>query len=246
MRRKLKFFIRASFNFLIFGRFAPTEYVVIDEKRLVYIVNSKVACSSIKKTLIRKTVCDDCRGLIHDELSRNTLQKLPVDIRNEYDFFTFVRNPFDRVVSCYVDKFIKERSRRRDSMYFDDYLFGYLATTKDFSDFVRRIIKIPFFLSDRHFLPQCKLITDQGLPALTIKKFESLEDDFKSIKDRFKLKDLPHFNYTKKIDWRLFYTKETTELVYRYYKEDVDTFGYKDEYLGLLEFIEAKNDEERS
>ena len=176
MRRKLKFFIRASFNFLIFGRFAPTEYVVIDEKRLVYIVNSKVACSSIKKTLIRKTVCDDCRGLIHDELSRNTLQKLPVDIRNEYDFFTFVRNPFDRVVSCYVDKFIKERSRRRDSMYFDDYLFGYLATTKDFSDFVRRIIKIPFFLSDRHFLPQCKLITDQGLPALTIKKFESLED----------------------------------------------------------------------
>jgi chondroitin 4-sulfotransferase 11 len=230
---------------LKFGRFAPTEYVVIDEKRLVYIVNSKVACSSIKKTLIRKAVCDDYGGLIHHELSMNTLHKLPVAIRNEYDFFTFVRNPFDRLVSCYVDKFIKERSRGRDSMYFDDYLFGYLATTKDFSDFVRRIIKVPFFLSDRHFLPQCKLITDQGLSTLMIKKFESLECDFKSIKDRFELEDLPHFNYSKKIDWRLFYTKETAGLVCRYYKEDVEMFGYKDEYLGLLEFIEAKNDKGR-
>ena len=241
MRRKLKFPIRVILNIFMFGRYSPTEYLVSDEKNLVYIVNSKVACSSIKKTFIKKTITDDNNGKIHDVLMKNTFQKIPIIVHNEYDFFTFVRNPFDRIVSCYVDKFIKEKHRGRDTMYYDDYLFGYLASTKDFTDFISRIVKIPFFLSDRHFLPQTRLIPSQAFSTISIMKFESLEEDFKSIKDRFDLEDLPHYNHSEKVDWRLFYTKETANLVYQYYKDDVDNFGYSDDYLELLKFIESEN-----
>ncbi len=73
--------------------------------------------------------------------------------------FTFVRNPFDRLYSCYMGKYHTAYGKGTDFYgEFDYYLLGYLKRDKGFENFVDKIFKIPDAWSDRHFKSQYFLI----------------------------------------------------------------------------------------
>lgn len=233
---------RKLMNIVFTGKLQAGKFIVCDDKKLVYLSNPKAACSSIKATLIPaipegKSAHQATRFLTRDYLTRD---------EKTYYKFTFVRNPFARLVSCYEDRCIKEQRRvatgKRDAVYFNDYLFGYLRNVKSFDEFIRKIVRIPPFLHDMHFYPQYNLIYDRrGKCAVDfVGKLRKIDEQFPPIRERFGLLPLPHRNKTQKSDWRAFYTRETAELVRKKYERDISVFGYEDEYHRLIAYIDGK------
>lgn len=204
----------------------PDEYIVCDERKVVYIVNSKVACSSIKAAFIDPTTPDDHN--IHYIAAQKGLYKFHLtEEQTHYFKFSFVRNPFSRLVSCYESKYhIDPVKYNREDL--KKYLFGYMAEDEGFEVFVRKVCALPPRLMDHHFRTQYDLLYDSNGVCRCdyIGQFESLEEDFAPIKERFGLYPLPHLNRSQEVNWRHYYTSETMRLVIKTYKKDFDTFGY--------------------
>lgn len=231
--RKLK-------TLLLYGNFQSREYIVDEEKKLVYLVNSKVACSSIKACMYGVQTDDDS---VHTVMGKSGWLRKDRLSKEERKFFkfTFVRNPFQRLVSCYESKYHHDREFYKKSEFdFDRYLFGYIRRDEGFETFIRRITKIPDCLLDRHIMVQYKLIHDRKGRKLVnyIGKCESLDNDFRPIQKKYGLKELPHFNRTeRRKNWMDYYTKETARLVYKKYQKDFEAFGYEDSYKELMSYL---------
>lgn len=239
---------KAILNLIRYGYSEPRIYVIKDEKQLIYLANPKVATSSIKTVFYNKSnISDDYR--IHQEMKG--VSKLET-YQKAYYKFTFVRNPYERLVSCYESKYHKDKKflgKTKVILDFDNYLFGYIRKDKGFDNFIRKIVKIPFRLSDRHFRSQYYLTHNHKGICLVdyIGKMENIAEDFEQIAKNFDLPELGHMNQTKSVKtadskkWMDYYTKETAELVYKKYKQDFDTFDYGNSYLELKEYLAEKN-----
>lgn len=228
-----------------YGNFQSREYIVDRERKIAYLVNSKVACSSIKACICGSQNDDDS---VHTEIGKGGwLRKdvLPPD-EQKYFKFTFVRDPFSRLVSCYESKYHHDREFYKKQVFdFDNYLFGYIRKDQGFDTFVRKIVKLPSCLLDKHFLVQYDLTHDRKGRKLVnyIGKSERMDEDFGKIQRKYGLPELPHFNRTdkKKKNWMDYYTKETAQMVYRKYKKDIRAFGYEDSYKQLMAYLDKKD-----
>ena len=107
----------------------PVEYLVLEDLNLVYVVISKVACTSIKAT-IGKTINIDYKldsGL--DIHKKNAWHREFGNLKypySDYFKFSFVRNPYTRLVSCYIDRVIyKGPNDDFPEYYFDSYPLEY-------------------------------------------------------------------------------------------------------------------------
>lgn len=238
-----KKFAKELKNLITYRTLEEKEYVVLDNKKLVYINNSKVACSSIKRTFIKDEIRDDYS--IHNYGKWKRKSKLNNNEKS-YFIFTFVRNPFDRVVSCYESKYIGDRLKGKNPLQFDKYLLGALKKDSGFDGFVKKIIRIPDFLADRHFQSQYNLIFSKSGKCLVdyYGKFENMDEDFLQIQEQYDLESLPHFNRTSEKNWKKYYTKETAKLVYEKYKKEIYQFGYEQDYIELIEYLDEEGDDE--
>ena len=238
-------YMRASFiemlskAFFEEGRYLdPPEFTVSKEKKLIYLVNSKVACSSIKASMLDDEVPDDYTVHRSVFMQGMTTRALAAE-EQEYFKFTFVRNPFARLVSCYKSKYHTDVQRYRKRFDFRDYLNGYLYTDEGFDEFVRKVCALPYRLMDRHFRSQYDLIYNAaGTQFNYIGHFENLKDDFSTIQKKYRLRPLPHLNRVGTDDWMNYYTVETASLVYKTFKNDIEEFGYEKCYSNLLAFIQ--------
>ena len=80
----------------------PQAGIISQKHRLIYIPIAKVACSSIKKSLFPLFDLDSNLDP-HDAPLPIIPNRKIIDL-NDYFTFAFVRNPWDRLVSCYRDK----------------------------------------------------------------------------------------------------------------------------------------------
>jgi len=80
--------------------------ILLERFKAIYVFIPKVACTSIK-TVFAELIGLEYEGSIHDA----PFTKIPKSaLKNEYkDYFKFgfVRNPWDRLASCYVSRDIK-------------------------------------------------------------------------------------------------------------------------------------------
>lgn len=230
-----------------YGISAQRTFHIDHDKKLIYLSNSKVACSSIKASMYHledqdnyRSVHKTANALKHYELN------LPYDKYPDYYKFTFVRNPFARLVSCYVNKLHEDKQNVANGsmqrLYFTRYLFGYLNKDKGFKNWAKRVTRIPPKYADRHFVPQSVLIHDSLGHKLVndALPFENLKNDFEVIREKYDLAPLPHYNKTKKGNWMDYYDLKTAQRVYKYYKKDIEEFGYTDAYNKLVEYIKAR------
>lgn len=162
-------------------------------------------------------------------------------VTNSYYKFTFVRNPFKRLVSCFEDKCIQHP----DDICWDSYLFRDLFRVRDFNQFVRRFFLLPGCLDEPHFAGQYRLIYDKGDKCLVdfVGKVENIKEEYEPIRERFNLLPLSHTNRAASLTgkyWMDYYTPFTAWLVYRKYKKDFIAFGYEDEYTKLKEYLKGK------
>lgn len=223
VQSQINYTIREVIRMVRYGMLHKRLYIVLMDKELLYLSNPKVACSSIKQTMTREILEDD--NSIHDYPHHKKVHKVEGDMK-EYYSFTFVRNPFERLVSCYLNKYQGKRERGKN---------------QGFEWFVKKVIRTPDFLSDRHFRSQYYLTHDyRGQKRVQfIGHMENIEEEFSTIRSRFDLGSLPHYNKNADYNWMEFYTLETAQMVYKRYCRDIQTFGYQNEYEQVMKHLEG-------
>ena len=204
----------------------------------IYVETPKVACSTIKSILQLAEVGGDSSRLC-DDVHDRARSPIP-DVRNHAeDFwrllgdpatfrFSFVRNPFSRSLSCYLDKFVQDESMH--ARYYP--MLGFPMNRKPtFRDFLRAIKDQPVVEHDTHWAPQTHLLCPVRMRYSFIGRFEFLELELAKLKGRLGLLHssssflAPH---ATSADQRLrdFYGREEIGLVQSIYEDDFRTFGY--------------------
>ncbi len=117
----------------------------------------------------------------------------------KYYKFVFVRNPWDRVVSCYCDKVLGAK----ELPYYED-CFG-----KDFKYFVKFIEKKNLKNADRHIRLQSNLFPINDVDY--IGRFETFESDLKHVLNELNIRDfdIPKKNTTMRKDYKKYYDEDT-------------------------------------
>ncbi len=213
-----------------------TFEIISDRYKFIYFPLPKVACSSLK-TVFANLMEIKPEKDIH---KTNFLQVNRIDIKKypNYFKFCFVRNPWDRILSCYLNKIGKDPNVNNEwfrngvhrefvRMYGDDIFRGGMS----FEEFVNAIGKISDSQANEHFRSQYISLTDSNgnlIPDF-IGKFENLEQDFEKICEKINVGPikLPHLMKTDHRDYKNYYNMRTKEIVAKRFKEDIELFSYK-------------------
>lgn len=139
---------------------------------------------------------------------------------NEYYKFSFVRNPWDRIVSSW------SRTIAKGSNWFD---YKKIDKDKYFNGAILTRFK-PFIIKNKfwmqvHFKPQIKWLH----PSLDfIGKYENLDDDLKKVFNDNSIEWSNRGNFYKSYHrpYQEYYTPETKHIVQTVYKEEIKRFGY--------------------
>jgi sulfotransferase famil protein len=155
--------------------------------------------------------------------------------------FSFVRNPYDRLVSAWVDKF-----RNKPLVAGDSYIETYLENRKtmdlplpknadrslSFADFVYFASATADRRIDAHWQLQDDLLNMPGIKLDFIGKVETFSKDFARIMkhvgtDRALVEAIKvHFNKSQHQPWRDYYTSALADQAYRAYERDFDRLLY--------------------
>ena len=214
-------------NLLKWGEFKKYRY----RQNIAYLSIPKVACGSLQIAMLDKALPPNVR--VHDWDYNRTRNYLEICDRF---IFTFVRNPYDRLVSCYTNKFLGD----------EEFLFhAYDMDVEDsFEIFAKKVATIPDYIAQEHFKSQYAFIYRNGQPeADFIGHFESLETQFAPLQEKYGLNNLTHDNKSQRKDWREYYTIELAQLVYRRYRKDFDLWypTARRELINYLQKAQKKN-----
>lgn len=150
----------------------------------------------------------------------------------DYFLFTFVRNPFARLYSCYADKILKVRDSGHNILWSHGF-----ELDMDFSDFVSHLSGISDVNVNRHLKSQSFFVCHQGKPIVSyVGKFEDVTNEWTFLVDKLGLPALPHSNKSAAslTSYTTHYTPEIARMAYDRYKLDIELFGYADELKPLL------------
>jgi chondroitin 4-sulfotransferase 11 len=152
-------------------------------------------------------------------------QKLDPEKYQRYFKFTFVRNPWDRLVSAYTYLAAGgANSSEEDSLW-----SNFINQFDSFDEFVCEWISSENVMRNALLTPQTVFLKDQfgQLSMDFIGRFETLETDFSSVADRLGLDStLPHLNKSNPAHYRSYYSDRSREIVAEVYAEDIDCFSY--------------------
>ncbi len=153
--------------------------------------------------------------------AREIISKLGPQRWEEAYKFTFVRNPWDKVVSHYEYRRKKNKTQ--------------IATRRiNFSDWVKMTYgedKNPYFYNNaKSFQSQVEWLKDKNgnIRLDFIGKFESISEDFDHIKLALGVNAyLPHLNASRRSDYRSYYDDTTRAIIQHWFQDDIDIFGYR-------------------
>ena len=231
-------FYLTSFLVDLYGR-KQRKWVVSDNVKLAYLSMPKVASSAINIAMLPTLGLENEQAILADPLSIHT--HLPIKpflsgTEKSYFKFTFVRNPLERLLSFYIQKFAMAEKSKYGFLY-RDLLADKLTVDMDFETVVRIICGTrPRKFEEAHFTPQSYL-THYGYRCLVdyIGKYENFEEDFEKIQKKFSLDPTRIVNKSIDYDYRDYYTPETLKMAATYYREDLKLFGYQQAYLDMLD-----------
>lgn len=219
--------------------------IISHRHKFIFVHINKCAGTSITRTLLPFLGPDDLvlgctpefeklsndylsRGLIHKHSTARDIRKfIGEEIWKEYYVFSFVRNPFDVVVSKYFwwhktpadwSKKAKEQKKIITSLSFQNYILN-KKFGKNFSM--------------AGFLRTEKSTESNPFPEIDfIGKYENLQNDFHIVCSKT---SLPKINLSmanisnelrKKRSLKSFYNHETQHIVKKAYQEDLQFFNY--------------------
>lgn len=147
--------------------------------------------------------------------ARELKEMIPANIYQRYFKFVFVRNPFDWQVSLY-HYMLENRDHWQystiKSMSFEEYINW-------------RVSEDLYYQSDFILDNSGRVIVDY------IGKLESIQDDFKKIREIMNLENLsiPHKNVSNHKKYQEYYNENTKKLILKNFEKDFDLLGYSRE-----------------
>ena len=148
--------------------------------------------------------------------------------------FTFTRNPFDRLASCYRNKF-QDKPIHALGTYRKDLRRAFGLTLRGlkqseplpFDQFVELACATCISGTDGHWLQMSRLIPFGDLAPSHVGRVESFDSDLKKLTGRLGIrKDIPRLNSTASSD---LWTANLRRQVSRAYEPDFQRFGYDQE-----------------
>lgn len=163
------------------------------DRNIAYFETPKVACTSIKKYMQDKVFGApqefETKGQVHDRaaspirpLLERSSEEIIAVLTGRVRRFSFVRNPYSRILSGYLDKIVTnqwERDRHLPILGFDP------NETPSFLAFLQAIKKIPEGTEDIHFALQSRLLLTGNVGYEFIGRFECFDEDFARLKATF-------------------------------------------------------------
>lgn len=232
--------VRRKLRYISLYEFDHNIHISLKNKFL-YVETPKVACSTLKLTLARLELEDNeyFREDIHDRNVSPLLRPVQAGdferLTNDQGFikFCFVRNPYERLLSSYLNKV-----KRRDKRIYPTLLCQLGLDQTDFNQeisfdlFVTSIEQVPISMMNSHWRPQYYQTFQDSLKFDYVGRLENFEKDILRIGDMIS-KDVAPFlqswttHQTNSRDkLKDYYTPELQERVYELYKIDFEKFDY--------------------
>lgn len=218
------------------SRTVDARIAVSPEGRFVYIRVPKAANSTITSTLFRLLHGHDAESHAAAKESFRSPRSLglrqALEMKRNYIKFTFVRNPYDRVLSAYLDKICNEQTEHYRKMV-RKLLKIKTNTPISFTDFCH-YLKAGGVMDDPHWMPQSYIINSIGLENIHfIGKVENLAEDMNALasllfanrKDVALTQGVWHATGASS-KHAAYYNEECLALVSEVYRNDFADFGY--------------------
>jgi len=234
-------------NVDLFGSLRPATFIyscnISLKFRYVFVEVPKVACSSIKLTLQRAELDDPAfqREDFEDlHLRRFSPLLRPDQVGNlrrvleapDFVRFCFVRNPFTRLLSAYLDKIAGNRPQKRWVLRQLGRYTAALDAPVTFTEFVDAVAAQPDPLKDSHWAVQWQHTLQGRITYDAIGRYETFEEDFRAVLDRIGI-DHGRYHATERrhatgAGQKLtdYYDARCVEQVRRIYREDFAGFSY--------------------
>jgi len=214
--------------------------VFLECYRAVYIDIAKVASSSLKAKLAVMLGLDlDKEGgnpheveFPHPPESGHAGERLYPGLYT----FAFVRNPWDRLVSCYRDKIQGEVEGftrfSRSGVAHCLARFDTFSANMSFEEFVHAVALLPDAEADEHFRSRHNYVTNVwGAIAVDfVGRYENLESDFRHVAERIGLPTetrLPRLQANPRfVSYTDYYTTVTRDIIATRFAQDIALFSY--------------------
>lgn len=196
------------------------ESLLLEKYKTICFFIPKTASSSFRVAFY-KLVKGKEPAKFEDVYDLPRLKKRHLSKYKDYFKFTIMRNPYDRLVSCYYDFIIDKRRAR----IFLEYAF---YPNMSFKEFVEVACLLPDNKTDVHLKSQHTFITDKkgNLVIDLVARFEDLNIVYKRIMSVLGIENYPQLPHIKKsAKKKEFYTKELKEMVSQRYKKDFEIWG---------------------
>ena len=211
----------------------------------------KAACSTVKRNLFLIEYNDNESLMpedIHNRLTAPTqnLNSIRSEIdkyQRKYSPFTFsiTRNPYTRILSCYLDKFVNNQWEKRNRCE----SIGFTPNDEiSFENFLDAINEQYHSEMDIHWLPQSTILQRYLIKYDYLGKLENFDHDFKLILQRIKFNNEENTTFSNHRHHRTdsirklneHYTNEILQKVNKIYELDFQQLDYK-MYSSLNELI---------
>lgn len=231
---------------------AETSIDVLPQHRLIYLCVPKAASTTIRSILSSLEVGTPpgplellynrrCSGIRSPRLTGfSVFHRLANSA--EALRFTFVRNPYARLLSAWSDRFQGRRLIEGKSS-IDAYRVHRAAISRSLPDGPDQTLSFPQFVEfatatvdqriDIHWQLQDDFAKVPGLPLNLIGKVESFQTDFARVLDHIGVTQQARARYlhlavnpSSHQAWQEYYTDALAARVYRAYERDFDKFGY--------------------
>lgn len=222
------------------------QFIIIHDKKLIIFWSPKCGCSSLKTILAIYFNIHDPVKYSHIHLNEDLdilIDKKDDNLKYEnYDLVFLIRNPYDRLVSGFMNKYVTPKGDGKPRYTSPD-------NCKSFYDFCHILLKNPKAINKHHFEPQTRgkgwmFYNFLGKPKKKyvfdtkdvneIKKLLDLTID--DVKDNYskknenldneKLYNLDYENLRKRksVKYSNFYNNYLKKVVYEIYKNDFNFF----------------------
>lgn len=194
--------------------------IYLEKYKTAYFYIPKVASSSIKALcteILELQVDREFHKVDFPSLPRTELLK-----DSEIFKFAFVRNPFDRLVSCYASKVVNRKDFAQDEKW----------NNVSFDQYVRMVCQLPTDRMDIHFRPQHTFIADSDGKLLVdfLGRLENIESDIRTVFERAGFPDsfiLRRRFRSSRDQYRNYYSEQTSKLVEERFKTDLQLLDYR-------------------